>query len=222
MRDPNCAVAVSPVALSGVHGEGSRECPEEYGQFLLGAILLSPRVQGCPSLARRASAEALGTGLLLAAVVGSGIMGERLSGGNIALALLANSVATGAALVAILLSLGEISGRTQNWRSAWSDGMGGEPDRRDVRRHLLSQCAGPCSCGSCRPAVMLSEPVLPRVAPVASRPGPVDERSRRDVRAAERRLGLCTHAPGQRTIYGSAPTSVWRPMRWFTSSTSLG
>ena len=54
-------------------------------------------------LERRLVAELLGTAFLLIAVVGSGIMGERLSGGNIALALLANSIATGAALVAIIL-----------------------------------------------------------------------------------------------------------------------
>src|SRR5215208_364168 len=54
-------------------------------------------------LPRRATAEAVGTAMLLAAVVGSGIMGERLSGGNVAIALLANTVATGAALVALIL-----------------------------------------------------------------------------------------------------------------------
>jgi len=58
------------------------------------------------SLARRAAAEAVGTAFLLAAVVGSGIMGERLSGGSAAIALLANSAATGAALVALILTLG--------------------------------------------------------------------------------------------------------------------
>jgi hypothetical protein len=51
------------------------------------------------SLARRVASEAVGTGLLVAAVVGSGIMGERLAGGNVGLALLANTAATGAALV---------------------------------------------------------------------------------------------------------------------------
>ncbi|MGH9664715.1 MAG: aquaporin family protein, partial [Bryobacteraceae bacterium] len=61
-------------------------------------------------MARRAVAEALGTALLLAAVVGSGIMGERLAGGNIAIALLANTSATGAALVALILTFGPISG----------------------------------------------------------------------------------------------------------------
>jgi glycerol uptake facilitator-like aquaporin len=55
---------------------------------------------------RRAAAEAVATAFLLAAVVGSGIMGERLSGGNVAIALLANSIATGAALVALILTFG--------------------------------------------------------------------------------------------------------------------
>ena len=63
-----------------------------------------------PSLGRRAVAEGLGTGLLLATVVGSGIMGDRLAGGNVAIALLANAVATGAALVALILTFGPVSG----------------------------------------------------------------------------------------------------------------
>ena len=62
------------------------------------------------TLARRVVAEALGTCFLLAAVVGSGIMAERLAGGDIALALLANTIATGAALLALILTFGPISG----------------------------------------------------------------------------------------------------------------
>ena len=58
-------------------------------------------------MARRAVAEALGTAFLLAAIVGSGIMGERLAGGNVAIALLANTIATGTILVALF---GPISG----------------------------------------------------------------------------------------------------------------
>src|SRR2546428_8433715 len=65
-------------------------------------------------LAQRVCAEFLGTAFLLTAVVGSGIMGERLSGGNVAIALLANSIATGVALVAITLALGSISGAHLN------------------------------------------------------------------------------------------------------------
>ncbi len=61
-------------------------------------------------LHRRSVAEFIGTLFLLAAVVGSGIMGERLAAGNVAIALLANTIATGAALVALILALGPISG----------------------------------------------------------------------------------------------------------------
>jgi len=61
-------------------------------------------------LLRRATAEAVGTALLLAIVVGSGIMGDRLSGGNAAIALLANTIATGAGLVALILTFGPVSG----------------------------------------------------------------------------------------------------------------
>ena len=63
-----------------------------------------------PNLAKRLVAEALGTAILLATVVGSGIMGERLAAGNVAVALLANTLATGAILVAIILTFGQISG----------------------------------------------------------------------------------------------------------------
>lgn len=66
------------------------------------------------SLPRRLTAEFLGTAFLVAAVVGSGVMGERLANGNVAMALLANTIATGAALVAIILAFGPISGAHLN------------------------------------------------------------------------------------------------------------
>ena len=76
---------------------------------------------------RRAAAEALGTAFLLAAVVGSGIMGERLAGGNMAIALLANTLATGAMLVALILAFGPISGAHLNPAvtlvDAWQGGL---------------------------------------------------------------------------------------------------
>jgi glycerol uptake facilitator-like aquaporin len=68
---------------------------------------------------RRAASEAIGTALLLAAVVGSGIMGERLSGGSVAIALLANSAATGAALVALILTLGAHMNPLVTLAAAW-------------------------------------------------------------------------------------------------------
>jgi Major intrinsic protein len=74
------------------------------------------------SLARRAVAEAVGTGLLVAAVVGSGIMDERLAGGNVGLALLANTAATGAALLALIAGLGPLSGAHFNPVVTLADG----------------------------------------------------------------------------------------------------
>jgi glycerol uptake facilitator-like aquaporin len=71
---------------------------------------LNAELPRAPTLLQRATAEAIGTALLLAVVVGSGIMGERLSGGNTAIALFANSVATGAGLVALILALEQVSG----------------------------------------------------------------------------------------------------------------
>jgi len=79
------------------------------------------------NLARRVAAEATGTAMLLAAVVGSGIMGERLAGGNVAIALLANTLATGAVLVALILTFGPISGAHFNpavtVAAAWERGL---------------------------------------------------------------------------------------------------
>ena len=66
------------------------------------------------NLRARLTAEFLGSAFLVAAVIGSGIMGERLAGGNVAIALLANTIATGAALVALILTFGPISGAHLN------------------------------------------------------------------------------------------------------------
>src|SRR5262249_52729156 len=67
-----------------------------------------------PSLPRRCAAEALGTALLLATVVGSGIMAQKLSGGNGALALLCNTLPTGAILTVLILTFGPVSGAYLN------------------------------------------------------------------------------------------------------------
>jgi len=94
------------------------------------------------SIARRASAEALGTAFLLAAVVGSGIMGERLAGGNENLALLANSVATGAALVALILAFSRRSGAHFNPVVTLAFALRGEFARRAIAPYLAAQCIG--------------------------------------------------------------------------------
>jgi glycerol uptake facilitator-like aquaporin len=75
------------------------------------------------SLSRRLAAEFLGTAFLVAAVVGSGVMGERLANGNVALALLANTIATGAALIALILTFGPISGAHLNPVVTLADAM---------------------------------------------------------------------------------------------------
>ncbi|NUP07453.1 MAG: aquaporin family protein [Polyangiaceae bacterium] len=91
---------------------------------------------------RKLASEALGTAFLLAAVVGSGIMGERLAGGNVAIALLANTVATGATLVALILTFGPISGAHFNPAVTLSDAvMGGIPWKL-VPGYIAAQVGG--------------------------------------------------------------------------------
>jgi len=94
------------------------------------------------TVARRAAAEAVGTALLLAAVVGSGIMGERLAGGNVGLALLANTTATGAALVALILTFGPISGAQFNPAVTLVDAWCGGRPWREVPVYLIAQVCG--------------------------------------------------------------------------------
>lgn len=91
---------------------------------------------------RRAVAEAVGTAFLLAAVVGSGIMAERLAGGNQGLALLANTIATGAALVALILTFGNISGAHLNPAVTLADASQGGIGWRDVPAYIGAQIAG--------------------------------------------------------------------------------
>ena len=95
-----------------------------------------------PTLKRRLVAEAIGTAMLLAAVVGSGIMAERLSGGSQALALLANTVATGAALVALILTFGPISGAHFNPAVTVADASQGGLPWREVPGYIGAQMGG--------------------------------------------------------------------------------
>ena len=94
------------------------------------------------SLARRAAAEFLGTLFLVATVVGSGIMGERLAGGNVAMALLANTIATGAALVALILAFGPISGAHLNPVVTIADAMETGIAWRETPHYVFAQVSG--------------------------------------------------------------------------------
>src|SRR5438105_14872808 len=92
--------------------------------------------------ARRLASEFLGTAFLLAAVVGSGVMGERLAGGNAAVALLANSLATGAALVVLILTFGPVSGAHFNPAVTLMDAWQGGLPWRHVPAYILAQNFG--------------------------------------------------------------------------------
>jgi glycerol uptake facilitator-like aquaporin len=94
------------------------------------------------TLPRRVASETIGTALLLAAVVGSGIMGQRLAGGNVAIALLANTIATGATLVALILTFGPISGAHFNPAVTVAAAAQGGIAWRDVPLYLAGQFAG--------------------------------------------------------------------------------
>jgi glycerol uptake facilitator-like aquaporin len=94
------------------------------------------------SLLRRVVAEFIGSAFLLAAIVGSGIMAERLAGGNSAIALLGNSVAVGAALVALISTFGGISGAHFNPAVTVSDAICGGLSWRDVPFYIVAQIAG--------------------------------------------------------------------------------
>ncbi len=95
-----------------------------------------------PSLPRRVVAEFAGTLFLLAAVVGSGIMGERLAAGNVALALLTNTIATGAALIALILAFGPISGAHFNPAVTLADAWQGGIAWREAPAYIAAQLAG--------------------------------------------------------------------------------
>lgn len=110
-------------------------------------------------MARRAVAEALGTAFLLAAVVGSGIMGDRLAAGSVAIALLANTISTGAALVALILTFGPISGAHFNPAVTLADAWQGGLPWRDAAPYLAAQIGG-AFAGVAAAHLMFGEPVF--------------------------------------------------------------
>lgn len=94
------------------------------------------------TLAKRAAAEFIGTAFLVAAVVGSGIMAEKLAGGNAALALLCNTIATGAALVCLILTFGPISGAHFNPAVTVAEAMEGGIGWKQVPAYAAAQILG--------------------------------------------------------------------------------
>ena len=110
-------------------------------------------------LSRRLVAEFIGTAFLVAAVVGSGIMGERLAGGNVAIALLANTIATGAALIVLILTFGPISGAHFNPAVTLVDAMEGGLRWPDAGYYVVAQCGGAVT-GTMAAHVMFRLPLI--------------------------------------------------------------
>jgi glycerol uptake facilitator-like aquaporin len=111
------------------------------------------------TLLRRTVAEFLGTGLLVATVVGSGIMGERLAAGNVAIALLANTIATGAVLVALILTFGPISGAHFNPAVTLADATERGLPWTDAASYVFAQCLGGI-CGAVVAHIMFCLPLV--------------------------------------------------------------
>jgi glycerol uptake facilitator-like aquaporin len=99
-------------------------------------------VAAAADLGRRTVAEGIGTALLLATVIGSGIMGDKLAGGSVAVALLANTLATGAGLVAFILTFGPVSGAHFNPAVTLADATQGGLPWREVPAYVSAQIVG--------------------------------------------------------------------------------
>jgi glycerol uptake facilitator-like aquaporin len=169
------------------------------------------------STARAMVAEGMGTMFLLATVVGSGIMGERLAGGNVAIALLANSLATGAALAALILTYGPISGAHFNPVVTMVEAIHGRLPGAHVFRYLAAQILG-AFAGVVAAHVMFSEPLL--VASTHERSGAAQMFSE-----SVATFGLITVIAGvSRGSPSAVPYAVGAYIvaaYWFTSSTSF-
>ena len=121
-------------------------------------------------LTRSAGAEALGTGLLVATVVGSGIMAAKLAGGNMAIALLGNTIATGAVLVVLITILGPLSGAHLNPAVSLVMTLRGELTVKQLFAYVLAQVAGGC-LGTLAAHLMFDLPVFQLSSTLRTGPG---------------------------------------------------
>jgi glycerol uptake facilitator-like aquaporin len=170
-----------------------------------------------PSLGRRLAAESVGTAMLLATVVGSGIMAERLAGGNGAIALLGNTVATGAALVALILTFGPISGAHLNPAVTLADAWQGGLRWADVPPYVTAQVLG-AFAGVAAAHVMFELPLF--FASRHARSGPAQMFS--EFVATFGLLAViwgCVHA--RRSAVPFAVAAYITAAYWFTASTSF-
>jgi len=168
-------------------------------------------------LARRCFAEGLGTALLLAAVVGSGIMGERLAAGNAAVALLGNTLSTGAALVVLITVFGPISGAHFNPAVTLAMAVRGELGWQRVPGYIAAQAAG-AILGVWVAHAMFAAPILQVSTKLRDGPGQI-------LGEAVATFGLLLAIFG--TLRHRAEAVAWivglyiAAAYWFTASTSF-
>jgi Major intrinsic protein len=151
------------------------------------------------NLRARLTAEFLGSAFLVAAVIGSGIMGERLSGGNVAIALLANTIATGAALVALILTFGPISGAHFNPAVTLADAIEHGIPWPEAVAYMFVQCAGGVA-GAIIAHLMFGLHWYSISLTYPAWVGASSERVRGDVRAFVRDLGMFAIALRSRAV----------------------
>jgi glycerol uptake facilitator-like aquaporin len=170
-----------------------------------------------PSTARQIAAEALGTALLLATVVGSGIMAQRLAGGNAALALLGNTLPTGAILVVLILIFGPVSGAHFNPAVSMSFALRGECSWQMFAAYTVAQLAG-AIIGVWAAHLMFDLPVLQLSATVRSGPGQWLAEAIAAFGLLLTIFGSIANAPGAAAYaVGLYITAAY----WFTASTSF-
>ena len=166
---------------------------------------------------RRAAAELVGTALLLAVVVGSGIMGERLAGGNDAIALLGNTIATGAGLVVLIHVFGPVSGAHFNPAVTLAFALRGEADRRSVAAYVTAQLAG-AVLGVWMAHAMFAEPILQLSAKL--RDGPAQGFS--EMVATFGLIGTIFGTQRSRPEFTPVAVGLYiTAAYWFTASTSF-
>lgn len=160
--------------------------------------------------------EAVGTALLLAAVVGSGIMGERLSGGNVALTLLANSIATGGALLTLIFTFAPISGAHFNPAVSLAAALEGRLAWRRVPGYVLAQFVG-AICGVIAAHAMFAHPLLAPSHHVRSGFAQLFSEF-----VATFGLMVVIHGSGKRVMVVPLTVAAYiTAAYWFTSSTSF-
>ena len=169
------------------------------------------------SLVRRLAAEAIGTAFLLMTVVGSGIMAESLADGNVALALLANAVATGAGLVALITTFGPVSGAHFNPVVTLVDRLSGRISTADATCYALVQVLAAIA-GVLSAHVMFGEPVWQTSTHVRSGGAQLWSEVVATVGLVSVISGVSRHAPAAVPgVVGAYITAAY----WFTASTSF-